>query len=138
MALYKRANSKYWWMKFFFGGELVQQSTKCSNKRDALTVEAAFRHELALGRIGIKPKVKAPTFTKAVEDYLVWSKIEHSQKPNSFVRIGYSCKPLKDFFGETKVDRIEPKDVEKFVTGGPGKYPKRQENQSRAIRLILN
>ena len=125
MALYKRANSKYWWMKFFFGGELVQQSTKCSNKRDALTVEAAFRHELALGRIGIKPKVKAPTFTKAVEDYLVWSKVEHSQKPNSFVRIGYSCKPLKDFFGETKVDRIEPKDVEKFVIWRSGQISKK-------------
>jgi spore germination protein GerM len=71
MALYKRPNSKYWWMKFFFDGEFVQQSTKCSNKRDALQVEAAFRHELALGRIGIEPKVKAPTFKQAVDDFLV-------------------------------------------------------------------
>ncbi len=58
MALYKRENSKYWWMKFYFDGQLVQQSTKVANKRDALTVEAAFRHELALGRIGIKRKKK--------------------------------------------------------------------------------
>ncbi len=28
MALYKRPNSKFWWMKFTFDGELVQQSTK--------------------------------------------------------------------------------------------------------------
>ncbi len=56
MALYKRPNSKFWWMKFYFDGELVQQSTKVANKRDALTIEAAFRHELALGRIGIKPR----------------------------------------------------------------------------------
>ncbi|HLM62337.1 MAG TPA: site-specific integrase, partial [Pyrinomonadaceae bacterium] len=47
--------------------------------------------------------------------FLVWSKIEHSQKPNSFIRIQYSCQPLEKFFGETKVDRIEPKDIEKFV-----------------------
>jgi hypothetical protein len=67
MALYKRENSKYWWMKFHFDGQLVQQSTKCSNKRDALTVESAFRTQLALGQIGIKPKAKAPTFKQAVE-----------------------------------------------------------------------
>jgi hypothetical protein len=39
-------------MKFTFSGEPVQQSTKCSSKRDAATVESAYRHELPLGRIG--------------------------------------------------------------------------------------
>jgi integrase len=115
MALYKRPNSKYWWMKFHFDGELIQQSTKVANKRDALTIEAAFRHELALGRIGIKPKKDAPTFKQAVEDFLNMSKLEHAQKPNSFIRIQYACKPLKTFFGQIKVDRIEPSDVEKFI-----------------------
>jgi hypothetical protein len=70
MALYKRPDSKFFWMKFYFDGERVQQSTKCSNKRDALTVEAAYRHELALNRIGIKPKIKSPTFSQACEDFL--------------------------------------------------------------------
>jgi integrase len=115
MSLYKRANSKFWWMKFTFDGELVQQSTKVANKRDALTIEAAFRHELALGRIGIKPKGKTPTFKQAVADFLKMSELEHAQKPNSFVRIEYACNPLKQFFGETKVDRIEREDVEKFI-----------------------
>ncbi len=41
MGLYKRPNSKFWWMKFTFAGELVQQSTKCKDKRDAAEVEAA-------------------------------------------------------------------------------------------------
>jgi integrase len=125
MAPYKRPNSKYWWMKFTFDGELIQQSTKVSNKRDALAIEAAFRHELALGRIGITPKKAAPSFVRAIEDYLAWSKIEHSQKPNSFVRIEFSCKPLKEFFGEKKVDRIEPKDVEKFVIWRSGQISKK-------------
>jgi integrase len=115
MALYKRANSKYWWMKFTFAGELVQQSTKVANKRDAGTIESAYRTQLALGKIGIKPKPKAPTFKQAVDDFLKWSKVEHAQKPNSFLRIDYSCQSLKKFFGETKVDRIERKDVENFI-----------------------
>lgn len=115
MALYKRPDSKFWWMKFQFDGESIQKSTKCSNKRDAAIVERAFRTQLALGKIDIKPKAKAPTFTKAIEDFLQWSKINHAQKPNSFIRVKYSCETLKTFFGETKVDQIEPKDIEKFV-----------------------
>ena len=115
MALYKRPNSKFWWMKFTFDGELVQQSTKCSNKRDALTIEAAYRHELALGRIGIEPKKDAPTFEKTVEDFLLWSKMNHDQKPNSFARVKFACEPLKKFFGGIKVDRIEPKNIEKYI-----------------------
>ncbi len=115
MALYKRPDSKFWWMKFHFDGELVQKSTQVSNKRDAGTVESAYRTQLALGKIGIKPKPKAPTFKQTVDDFLKWSKINHAQKPNSYLRVKYSCGSLKDFFGETKVDQIEPKDIEKFI-----------------------
>ncbi len=115
MSLHKRPNSKYWQMKFTFDGQLIQQSTKVANKRDALTIEAAFRHELALGRIGVKPKPKAPAFKQAVDDFLKWSKVKHAQKPNSYQRIKYSCASLTDFFGLAKIDRIERKDVENFI-----------------------
>lgn len=115
MAIYKRKESKYYWMKFYFDGELIQQSTKCSNKKDAQTVENAFRTQLALGKIGIKPKAKAPTFKQAAADFLEWSKINHANKPDSFKRVSYSCQPLIKFFGETRVDRIEREDIEKFL-----------------------
>ncbi|MBA2493944.1 MAG: hypothetical protein H0V31_04525, partial [Acidobacteria bacterium] len=115
MALYKRPDSKYWWMKFYFGGSLIQQSTKCSNKRDAATIESAYRTQLALGRIGIKPKVKAPELEKAVEDFLKWAKVKH-QDSVTYKRYYFACQTLKNFFGKTKVDCIETKDVEKFIT----------------------
>ena len=44
-----------------------------------------------------------------------WSKVNHAQKPDSFRRVEYSCQPLKEFFGETKVDSIEPKDIENYI-----------------------
>ena len=56
MALYKRPNSKYCWIKFTFDGQLVQQSAQVLNKRDAATVESAYRTQLALGKIGIEPR----------------------------------------------------------------------------------
>jgi len=113
MSLYKRPNSKFWWMKFVFDGSLVQQSTKCSNKRDALQVEAAYRHELALGRIGIKLKKDAPTFADAAREFLEWSKVERSEHTHR--RIDYSFKPLLQFFGKTKVNQIESKDIENYI-----------------------
>jgi integrase len=146
MALYKRPNSKFWWMKFTFDGELVQQSTKCSNKRDAATIEAAFRHELALGRIGIEPKVKAPTFTKAVDDFLVWSKIEHAEKSNTYRRYYFSAELLKKYFGNVKVDKIQKKDVESFIAWRSGQTSRKTKefitretinNELLTLKIIL-
>ncbi len=120
MALYKRAGSKYWWMKFTFDGSLVQQSTKVANKRDALQIEAAFRHELALGRIGIKPKKDAPTFKQAIDDFLLWSKVEHAEQPKTYERYFYACQSLKKYFGAVKVDRISKKNIEDFIVWRSG------------------
>jgi len=119
MPLYKRPNSKYWWMKFTFDGELAQQSTKVANKRDALTIEAAFRHELALGRIGIKPKKEAPTFADAALNFLQWSKVCQAEKSTER-REKFAVELLANFFGKKKVDAIETKDVEKFVVWRSG------------------
>ena len=146
MALYKRANSKYWWMKFTFDGELVQASTKVANKRDAGTVESAYRTQLALGKIGIEPKVKAPTFTKAVEDFLVWSKIEHAEKSNTYRRYYFSGELLKKYFGNVKVDKIQKKDVEDFIVWRSGNTSRKTKefitretinNELLTLKIIL-
>lgn len=115
MALYKRPDSKFWWMRFQFDGELVQQSTKCKNKRDAETVESAYRTQLALGKIGIQPRKKAPSFSQAVDDFLSWSKTEHAGQPNTYKRYYFSCQSLKNYFGAVKVDRIQKKSIEDFI-----------------------
>ena len=115
MALYKRKESKFYWMKFTFDGELHQQSTKCSNKRDALTIEAAFRHELALGRIGIKPKQSAPTLKKACDDFLQRVAVEHPNKAETMRRYTSNVKVFLKFFGEKiTCDKITSEMVEQF------------------------
>lgn len=115
MALYKRNDSKFWWMKFHFDGELVQRSTQCSNKSDAGTVERAYRTQLALGKIGIEPKKEVPNFDDTIEDFLKWSKIEHALQKATYKRYYYSCQTLKGYFGKVKANRIETKDIEKFI-----------------------
>lgn len=115
MAIYKRPGSKYYWFKFVFDGELVQRSSKCSNKTDARTVESAFRTQLALGKVGIEPKREAPTFEKVIEDFLKFSKVEHANQPGTYRRYDFACRTLKSFFGKVKVSQIETKGIEKFI-----------------------
>lgn len=115
MSVFKRNNSKYYWMKFYFDGELIQKSTKVTNKKDAETIEAAYRTQLALGKIGIEPKKEVPSFDKAVNDFLEWSKVEHALQKATYNRYYFSCRILKEYFGKTKANRIETKDVEKYV-----------------------
>lgn len=114
MAIYKRPNSKFYWMKFYFDGELIQKSTQVSNKKDAQTIESAYRTQLALGKIGIKPKKDAPTFKQTADDFLEWSKIIHAEKSTAR-RERFAVLLLADYYGKTKVDAIETKDIEKFV-----------------------
>lgn len=128
MSLHKRSNSKYWWMKFTFDGQLIQQSTKVTNKRDAGTIEAAFRHELALGRIGIKPKKDAPTFAAAASDFLLWSKVSHAEQTTER-REAFAVQVLTDFFGKKKTDAIEAKDVEKFVVWRSGQTSRKTKDK---------
>ncbi len=146
MALYKRPDSKFWWMKFYFDGELVQQSTKVANKRDAGTIESAYRTQLALGKIGIEPKREAPAFEKAAEDFLLWAKVKHHELA-TYNRYYFACKTLKTFFGKTKVNRIETKDIEKFITWRSGQTSRKtkekisRETISReilALKIIFN
>ena len=125
MAPYKRQDSKFWWMKFYFDGRLIQQSTKCSNKRDAGTVESAYRTQLVLGKIGIEPKKEIPNFEKAVDDFLLWAKVEHALQPATYKRYYYSCQTLKKYFGKAKANRIETKDIEKFIVWRSGQTSKK-------------
>ena len=113
--LYKRPNSKFYWMKFYFDGELIQKSTQVTNKKDAQTVESAYRTQLALGKIGIEPKRDIPTFDKAIEDFLQWSKQEHALQIATYKRYYFSCQILKKYFGKVKVNRVEKEDIEKFI-----------------------
>ncbi|HEY8559483.1 MAG TPA: tyrosine-type recombinase/integrase [Pyrinomonadaceae bacterium] len=115
MALYKRSNSKYWWTKFSFNGELLQRSTKCTNKADARIFESGLRTALALGTIGFEPKREAPVFEKAADDFLIWAKIEHALQPATYRRYYYSCRALKNYFGKVRMDRIETKNIEDFI-----------------------
>jgi integrase len=52
--IYRRKDSKKWWLDITRGGRRYQLSTGLTNKRDAKDYEAAFIRNLANGEVGIK------------------------------------------------------------------------------------
>lgn len=142
MSLYKRG--KVWWMNFFIDGQHVQKSTKCKNKRDAEEVERAYRTQIAKREVGINPKVTAPGFPVAVQDFLKWSEIEHAAKPNTYIRYKTSTKVLENFFGDIRIDRIGAAEVEKYKVWRSqqkgqkrGVKPKKSKSQTKTVKQMI-
>ena len=114
MAVFKRTNSKFYWFKFTFDGELIQKSSKTTNLKDARLVEADYYKKLLRGDLGALPKPKAPDFSNAADEFLEFFRVQKGDGGN-YRRHLYAIKVLKDFFMKTKTDKITSRDVERFI-----------------------
>jgi integrase len=114
MAVYKRGG--IYWFEFIFQGQRIRKSTLQGDRREARTIESAYRTKLAKGEVGIEEPKPAPNFSQAMKDFLAWSKHEHAAHPNTHKRYETSSKALLRFFKDAKLDRIMPDDVERFKT----------------------
>lgn len=112
MAIYKRGG--VYWFELVFQGRRIRKPTKTSDARAAREVEAAYRVKLAKGEVGIEERPPAPDFKTAMKDFLAWSKVEHSAKPNTHRRYETSSKALLRYFKDTPLDRITEESVGQF------------------------
>lgn len=113
MALYKRKNSRYWWLDFEFEGRRHQVSTKLRNMRAALTFEAAYRTQLANDKVDLRPRGLVPSFRDAAADFLTYSEL-HNIESTHRRYLTASKAPLK-FFGIKAVNTFNRETIEKFV-----------------------
>jgi len=82
--VYKQRESKNWWYKFSWNGELIRESTKQTNKRVAEQMEAARRTQFAKGEVGIRDKKPVPTLAEFAErDFLPFVRATLKDKPNT-------------------------------------------------------
>jgi integrase len=112
MSVKKRGN--FFYMYFNFYGQKVQQSTKCTNRRDAEEYEIGYRNLLAKGEVGIGKRKKMPRFKEALKEFLEWSEVEHMAKLNTLRRIQTAMKPILAFFEYKRLDQISVPDVEDY------------------------
>lgn len=114
MALFKRSNSQFYWTKFYFDGQLIQQSTRTANKKEAEKFENAIRTQLSFRRIGIDQVMAKPekplTFADAMADFLDNLETKDSTKR----RYATASKALVEFYGKTPVSGIDTAAVERF------------------------
>src|SRR5215469_12167828 len=81
--IYKKG--RYYMVKFMWQGRIIRKSTRCSNAKDARTVEGKIRSELGKGNWGILEATPAPTLAEFLNrDFLPYSGSKFKEKPGSF------------------------------------------------------
>jgi integrase len=112
MNVYKRGG--VYWFCFIYKGQRIRKSTHLSKKPDAKDYASAYRTRLVNGEVGLVERKPAPTFDKAMKDFLAWSKQEHQAHPATHRRYETSSVALKKYFKSTSLDQITIDTVEKF------------------------
>src|SRR6266481_4511377 len=67
-----------------YRGKLVRRSTKQSNHKVALQLEAEHKSRLAKGDMGIFDRKAAPTLAEFSKEFLSWAQTEFRAKPKTF------------------------------------------------------
>jgi integrase len=107
--LYRRGNSSFWWIRFKFKGNLIQQSSKSTNKRIAAQIEAALKTQYAKGEVGIEDKKAPPTLARFIDqEFLPYVRNVNAAKPQTVRAYEYHCSVLKAnlSLGPLSLDKI--------------------------------
>ena len=108
MTLYRRGEE--WWFHFWHEGRHIQRRTGTRNKGKARDEEVKHRADLVRGKVSGAPK-DIPTFAKFADPYLSYSK---ANKLSYGVEFYYVNRTLIPFFGNLRLDRINPFELERF------------------------
>lgn len=126
--VYKQKNSKYWWYKFVWRGELIRESTKQANKRVAEQMESAKRTQLAKGEVGIRERAAAPTLRQFAErDFLPFVRSTSAAKPRTVTFYETTTANLLNCrrLAGLNLDKITSEDIAGFVASRralPGRH----------------
>ncbi len=118
--VYKQKESKKWWYKFVWNGELIRESTKQTNKRVAEQMEAAHKTSLAKGEVGIREKKRVPTlkeFAKGDFTPFVEAKFKDKPKTREYYQNGMKNLLANDDLARLRLDAINAEDIINFVAG---------------------
>jgi integrase len=109
MSLYKRG--KVWWSRIEIAGQIHQFSTRCHQKNEATSVEAAKRTELIKGIVGLA----APTLLEFSEQLI--NTLQSRVKKPTFGFYECHLKPLLDFpaLCDCRLDKIDAVTIDAFV-----------------------
>ncbi len=116
MGVYKR--SRVWWYRFTWRGVAFRESTKQTNRRVALQMEAAHKTSLAKGEVGIREVKLLPTLEQFMErEFLPFVLATKASKPSTIRFYENSVQNLKAHsrLSKLRLDEIKAEHVTSFV-----------------------
>jgi site-specific recombinase XerD len=113
MSLYKRGN--IWWSRIEKNGQVIQRSTKCTGRSNAVKVESAWRVADALGDAGLP--TKSPKMILLGFEPKFFAYLENRVKPSTVAFYKLAWKSLMSFvpLAHAHLTRVDPAMVEQYV-----------------------
>ena len=112
MGLYKRKDSRFWWMGYTAKGEQRCESTKTSSKDLAKKIWKKREAEIALGRFQVGWPGERMTFAELCEEFFRSHSSTLSPKSQENHRI--FGKHLRAYFGDRKLTEIDERSVVEY------------------------
>jgi integrase len=109
VGLYKRKDSRFWWMAYTVKGGQRCESTKTPSKDLAKKILKKREAEIVLGRFQISWPAERMTFAELCEEFLRSHSSTLSPKSHENHRI--FSKHLRDYFGDHKLTEIDERAV---------------------------
>ena len=116
MAVFKRGN--IWWYKFNWQSESVRQSTKQTNRRVAVQMEAAHKTSLAKGEVGIRDKKPIPTLRAFTElDFIphIEATFKAKEKTLSYYKNGAKWLLSYPKLADEAIDQITSEKISGYI-----------------------
>ena len=112
MGLYKRKDSRFWWMGYSVNGEQTCESTNTTSKYLATKIWKKREGEIALGRFQVGWPGERITFGELCEAFFR----SHSStlSPKSQVNHQMFLKNLRAYFGDRKLTEIDERTVVEY------------------------
>ena len=129
MGLYKRKDSRFWWMAYTVKGGQRCESTKTPSKDLAKKILKKREAEIALGRFQVGWPGEQMTFSELCEEFLR----SHSStlSPKSQANHQMFLKSLRGFLGDRKLTEIDERAVVEYRN-----YRRRQPSKRDPEQMV--
>lgn len=115
--IYKPKGRRYYMAKFMWKGEIICKSTRATTAKDARSIEAKLRSELARGNWDILEPKPAPTLAEFLKkDFIPYCETKHAAKPATLRYYKTGAKSLADSaLAQLKLDEITDQHSQQYA-----------------------
>lgn len=133
------AKKKVWWYRFMHRGKVIRWSTKQSNHKVALQLEAEHKSKLAKNDLGIFEKQPAPTLAAFGKEFLRWAETSFREKPKTLAFYRNGVRRLTEYAALASLtldDKRLPERVTGYIAHRQSAVPAREGKRERKALAV--